>query len=161
MYVQKYVIVKFLEKVNDSAEFAASNWPLHITLVSNFTVNWDTSLFNKLSTFTDKIKPIEIVAGEDEYFGIHKNIKVTVLETNTDLMLLHRELISLLKDVGAVFDEPKYIENGYRAHATVQLNNRLQKGDHIVIDNLTVVDMFPNKDINMRKPLSTVKLLGK
>jgi hypothetical protein len=65
--------------------------------------------------------------------------------------------MALLKRDGVVFDEPQYQEEGYRAHATMQAN-RLHKGDSVVIDELTVVDMFPNDDINYRRTMRTFKL---
>ena len=64
----------------------------------------------------------------------------------------------MLKRVGATFDEPQYQEEGYRAHATVQVDKRLYKGDIVTIDNLTVVDMFPHDDINRRKTMRTFTL---
>jgi hypothetical protein len=76
-----------------------------------------------------------------------------------ELWLLHMHLITLLKNVGATFDEPQYQEEGYRAHVTVQQDKRLRKGDAIAINDLTVVDMFPHNDISRRKTMRTFKLL--
>ncbi len=38
--MQKYVLVKFLEEMSEGDEFIADNyWPLHVTLVANFSTN--------------------------------------------------------------------------------------------------------------------------
>lgn len=157
--MQKYVIVKFLEQVDEGTEFPASSWPLHITLASNFVVDWEnTDLFEKLSALLAKRKPVEATVGEDEYFGPQKQVHVTLLEMNEELTSLHNDIVALLKGCDAVFDEPQYLEKGYRAHATVQQHTRLHKGDAVRIDELTIVDMFPRGDISRRKVLRTIKL---
>lgn len=77
------------------------------------------------------------------------------------LRSFHNDVIALLNGVGTIFDEPQYLEDGYRAHATVQSEaNRLHKGDTVTIDELTIVDMFPRDDISRRKTMRTFKLLS-
>lgn len=157
--MQKYVIVKFLEQVDQGTEFAASSWPLHVTLASNFVVDWEsTGLIEKLSALLAKRDSVEAAVGDDEYFGPQKQVHVTLLEMSEELVSLHNDTITLLKECGAVFDEPQYLEEGYRAHATVQTHPRLHKGDTVRINELTIVDMFPLSDINRRKVLRTIKL---
>lgn len=159
--MQKYVLIKLLEKVEEGTEFPATNWPLHVTLASNFVVDWEnTNLFDKLSALLADCKPVEAIVGDDEHFGAQKQIHVTLLEMNQELASLHNDIIALLKSVGAVFDEPQYLEEGFRAHATVQPHARLHKADRIIIDELTIVDMFPHNDISRRKLLKTIKLSG-
>lgn len=157
--MQKYVLVKLLEQMDEGTEFSASNWPLHVTLASNFVVDWETTgLFEKLSMLLAEREPVKAVAGSDEYFGPQKQVHVTLLEMSSELASLHNDIIALLKSVGAVFDEPRYLEAGYRAHSTVQRHARLHKGDAVNIDELTIIDMFPHNDINRRKVLRTIKL---
>lgn len=160
--MQKYCLVKLLEKLDEGAEFTAINyWPLHTTLASNFIVDWEsTDLLNKLSDVLSNIKPVSVSAGEDEFFGGERKTQVTVLDMNEELMSLHKQIIKTLKEAGAIFDEPQYNEDGYRAHATVQKGHRLNKGDNLLIDEVTIVDMFPNQDITRRKILKTIKLTG-
>ena len=160
--MQKYCLVKLLEPLNEGDEFTAINyWPLHITLASNFVVDWEnTNLFNKLSDLLADTKPVSVVAGGDEFFGGERKIQVTVMDMTSELMTLHKQIIKTLKDAGAVFDEPQFNDDGYRAHATVQKAYRLSKGDKVLIDEVTIVDMFPNQDITRRKILETIKLAG-
>ncbi len=160
--MQKYCLVKLLEPLKEGDEFTAINyWPLHITLASNFMVDWEaTDLFNKLTSVLSDIKPVTVSAGDDEFFGGERKIQVTVMNMTPELMTLHKQIVRTLKDAGAVFDEPQYNDDGYRAHATVQKAHRLNKGDGILIDEVTIVDMFPNQDITRRKILKTIKLGG-
>ena len=159
--MQKYVLIYLLEKLEEGTEFSATNWPLHVTLASNFIVDWDaTEFFIKLSDLLTSQKPIETTANTEEYFGPKKQVKVTILDMTPALMTLHTDIIALLKSVGATFDEPHYLEAGFRAHATVQPHACLHKADHVTINELTIVDMFPHGDINQRKLLQTIKFSG-
>ncbi len=157
-YTQKWTLIKLLAPASEDTEFFWKNWPLHVTLVGTFAVDWEnTGLFEKLSALLTKQKPIEVEAGDDDYFGPQKQIQVTVLEMNPELMFLHKQIIKILKEVGAIFDEPQYNEDGFRAHATVQEAARLHKGDVVNIDEVTIVDMFPHGDGEQRKLLRTIK----
>lgn len=145
--------------MNEGTGFSARDWPLHVTLVSNFVVDWKTTgLFDKLTYLLSRHKPIQVTAADDEFFGSDKQIQVTILEMNADLIALHNDIVKLLKSVGAVFDEPQFLERGYRAHVTVTPKARISKGDLVDIDNITIVDMFPHQDINQRKLLQSIKL---
>jgi 2'-5' RNA ligase len=156
--MQKYVIAKFLEPIADGTEFDAKHWPLHVTLVSNFVVDRKAvGLFEKLAELAANERPATAIADDDDYFGPQKQVHVTTLVMAPELRALHNRIMALLKRDGAVFDAPQYQEEGYRAHATVQAR-RLHKGDSVVIDELTVVDMFPNDDIDRRRTMKTFRL---
>lgn len=156
--MQKYVIIKLLEPKKEGVQFAASDWPLHVTLVPRFVINLEgTGLLEKMATLLRSHKPVEVVAETDELFGEFKNIKVTLLEKTPELTKLHSTIIDLLKSMGAIFDEPNFIEEGFRPHVTVQSKRRVQPGDLVKIDELSLIDMFPGGDINQRKVLKTIK----
>ncbi len=159
--MQKYVLVKFLEPVHEGDEFIADNyWPLHITLVANFTVPYDAQ--ELADVIGDKLrdqKALELVAGADEYFGANRDIQVTAMVMTPDMLELHKKLVGILETEGAAFDEPKYMKDGYRAHATVQKKARLHTGDSVAIDEITIVDMFPDSDIHKRRVLQTIRFL--
>ncbi len=161
--MQKYVVVKFLEPMIEGDEFMATDyWPLHITLVANFTIPFDsTELYDMLARTFKKQPAISVVAGKDELFGANQDIRVTTIEMTPELIDLHSDIVDLLRSNSATFDEPRYVEDGYRAHATVQTKARLHEGDAVQIDELTIVDMFPDNDIQKRRVLKTIKLAGK
>jgi 2'-5' RNA ligase len=155
--MQKYVIVYFIDSVTDGTRFSAASWPLHITLVSNFVTDREGSNLDwKLKQISSIQQPIIVQAQKNEYFGKNKDIKVTVMHPNLDLQKLHEKLFRLLSNDGALFDEPQFLLDGYRAHATVQENSGVQPGQSITITNLALVDMFPDNDITKRRVLKTV-----
>lgn len=159
-FIQKYVLVTLLEDLQEGVEFTSSNWPLHVTIASNFSVECGVSeLLEQLSIIVGQLRPIKITAGKDELFGPQRQVRVTILSMNEELRSFHNDLVALMKSVGAVFDEPAYIEVGYRAHATVQREVRLQEGDNVIIDKISLIDMFPNNDPYRRKIIKTLKFL--
>jgi 2'-5' RNA ligase len=159
--MQKYVIVTFLENIPDGTEFAMSAWPLHITLAANFTIKQSEAQLNQLvANFSRHHKAFEAIADEDDYFGAEGQVLVTKLAMNPRLKSFHSELISLLESTGANFDQPQYNNEGYIAHATVWREKRLNKGDKVVFDRISIVDMFPNNDIKQRKVLASFSLLS-
>lgn len=161
-FTQKYAIIQLLEVMEEGSEYLSSNWPLHVTIGDTFAVDWENNnLFNKLSELLTMKKPVISKAGDDDYFGPQKQTQVTLLEMNQELTALHRDVVSLLKRFGAVFNDPQYINDGFIAHATVQSRARLQPGDTVSFDRLTIIDMFPGSDPYRRKVLKSIKLLGK
>ena len=50
--MQKYVIVYFIDRKSVPDEFLASEWPLHITLLANFTIS------NPIESLTDKLRDL-------------------------------------------------------------------------------------------------------
>jgi 2'-5' RNA ligase len=157
--MQKYVLVKLLEQLEPGAEFAAKDWPLHITLVSNFAVDrLTTRLDQRLENLMNTHNPIPATAGGEALFGADETVRVTVLEENASLSALHKATVDLLRNLGAQFDEPRYLEAGYRAHATVRPQARLNQADTILIDEITLIDMYPRNDISRRKVLRTFQL---
>lgn len=158
--MQKYCLVYLVEKLQEGDEFTAINyWPLHITIASNFIVDWEaTNLFDNLTNALSHTRPVTITVGDDEYFGGERKIQVSVMEMTPELMSLHKTVINTLEQAGAIFDEPQYNNDGYRAHATVQKAHRLHKGDKVTINQVTIVDMFPHQDITKRRILQTIRL---
>ena len=105
-----------------------------------------------------KQQSVQVIAGQDELFGINQNVKVTTINMTPKLMKLHKDLLSVLDKQGAIYDEPQYLNDGYRAHATVQKSKRLNIGTKVYIDEITIVDMYPDGDIRKRRVLKTIKL---
>lgn len=75
---------------------------------------------------------------------------------NNELRQLHKNLVDVLSDAGAIFDEPQYMLDNYRAHATVQESTRLHDGDEITVENITIIDKLPSGNPNNRKLLKTL-----
>jgi 2'-5' RNA ligase len=157
--MQKYVLVTFLEPVEEGTEFTVGHWPLHTTLVSNFVADLEAGhLVSKLTELFAQHKALETVALQDEHFGPQKQVHVTLLQLTPELRALHKAAMRIIKDSGAVFDEPKYLDEGFRPHVTVQQDARVNEGDSVVISTVSLVDMFPHNDIRQRKVMQTFKL---
>lgn len=161
-YVQKYVIVHFLQTTPDGAHFAAKDWPLHITLASNFQIaRQEVNLLEKLATFAKNHTSVATTAADDAHFGPNQEVLVTTFNVPPQLQKLHEDLIKLLKENNAIFDTPEYLESGFRPHATVQQNARANRGNTVIISDFALVDMFPNSDANYRRIMQTFSLRNK
>jgi 2'-5' RNA ligase len=157
--MQKYVLVTFLRPLADGTEFMVGHWPLHTTLVANFAVDLHaTELPQKLAQLFANHKPLQTVAIHDDHFGPEGQVHVTRLQLTAELASLHNQAVELIRGNGAVFDEPEYLQNGYKPHVTVQSNGRVRENDVIHIDEVSLVDMFPRGDIRGRKVMRTFKL---
>ncbi|HEU5121234.1 MAG TPA: hypothetical protein VFT59_00165 [Candidatus Saccharimonadales bacterium] len=155
-FTQKYTVMQLLETVPVGTEFSWTEWPLHVTLADVFKIDWDApTIHEKLTTISHRIAATAI-ADHDELFGPEKNVRVTILDMSAELLELHYELVSLLEKGNVVFNNPHYIKEGFRAHATVQSNNRLALGGVVTFNSFTLIDMFPNEDPYRRKVLGTI-----
>ena len=157
--MQKYVFVELLQQPPKDGVFHMINWPLHITIVPLFAIDMDENkLLELMSKTVEGIPPANAVAADDEMFGANHDLRVTLLDMSPALKDLHNKLYSQLLDHGAVFDKPQYCGDNYRAHATVQKSGRIKKGDKILIDELTLIDMFHEQDIRQRKIIDQIPL---
>lgn len=158
-FTRKYCLVSFIEQAEEGFEYSWTEWPLHITITDVFAIPMDSKkLTNQLVGLLEKQQPVTIKAAEDDYFGQEKQVQVTLINMSKELITLHKNVIISLKDAGAVFNDPRYIEDGYKAHVTVQSHSRVNTGDSISIKQISLIDMFPNNDGYKRKVLKTFTL---
>ncbi len=157
--MQKYVLVSFLKPIDNGAEFMVGHWPLHTTLVANFALDLSGSqLPNKLTTLFAQHQPLQTIATEDDYFGPERQVHVTRLMRTPELASLHNQTVALIRNCHGVFDEPHYLEDGYKPHVTVQADGRVHAGDPVRISTITLVDMFPDGDIAKRRVMQAFRL---
>jgi hypothetical protein len=158
-FTQKYALVQLLEGMAEGTEYPSSSWPLHVTVADTFAVDWDKNdLRKKLEQLLASLKPATAVGDHDEFFGPEKQTHVTILDMSKELVELHYKVVELLESAGAVFNDPQYAKEGFKAHATIQPHARVNKGDDITFNALTIIDMFPNSDPYQRKILKTMKI---
>jgi hypothetical protein len=157
---QKYTIAQLLEPMSEGQEYVPSDWPLHVTLVDIFAVDDVSAVITEIENLPPRHDPITATALHDEYFGPQHQTQVTILDMSDELVALHYELIAVLKRAGAMFNNPQYIETGFRAHASVRPAARLQAGEVVTFTELAVIDMFPNQNPNRRKILKLLPLQG-
>jgi 2'-5' RNA ligase len=156
---QKYVIVHFIEVSNVPEEFHYSEWPLHVTLLANFKLSESLEeLVHALRVYSSRTKPFEITSNGEALFGPQLNVAVSLIQPSNSIVQMHMDLITLSAAVGAEYDEPKFMREHFRPHVTIQSNARLSDKQKISVSSFTLVDMYPNNDIERRKIVKTFKL---
>jgi 2'-5' RNA ligase len=155
----KYVIVKMLQNQAIGSVFNSGQWPLHVTIIPNFEIEWD---FNKLKSELGPVistyRQVKTVATTDALFGPDKNIPVTRFELKPELAKIHTEIVEFLESNGAKFELPIISKENYKPHATIQKSARITVGEDVTIDELCIVDKEANSNPNLRKVLGIVKL---
>lgn len=150
--MQKYVFVKLLEGPPKSGVFDRKDWPLHVTIVPNFFYADDISeLTSPAEQTVQDLDPVSTTASEEALFGPEENIPVSLLMMTNELRAIHQLLYDKLVERGAVFNEPRYCGAGFRAHVAVQESGKLNKGDRVIINELTLIDML-TKTSSSAKP---------
>lgn len=159
---QKYVIVHFVELAKIPDEFPYTEWPLHVTLLANFTITQPLEvLIEKLGAYSQRIKPFEIVSEGGALFGPNQNVAVSLIKPSESIKKVHQDLADITKTLGAEYDEPRFMKEGFRPHATIQAESRLTNKQTLTLDSFTLVDMYPNNDIERRRIIKTFELANK
>lgn len=155
-YSQKYALVHFISPIENEALFHMSEWPLHTTLADVFAINrLQTSIDAKLATMLAQTSTVETAAMDDIILG---TTQVVLLDKTPSLVKLHTDIVSLLEKNNAVFNTPEFTKDGFLPHCTLQMSGRLNKGNTVTIDSVSLVDLFPSSDWEQRKVLATFKM---
>lgn len=158
-FTQKYAIIQLFEAMPVGTQFEASNWPLHATIADTFSIDWDASkMTEKLTELLKHHSQARTVTEDDRYFGDNGRVQVALLKKTGSLVRLHYDVIELLEQGGWSPNDPQFAKEGLLPHSTVQEHARLSKGDEVVFNALTIVDMFPDEDPYQRKILATIKI---
>ena len=157
-YVQKYVIVYFVDIKATPISFSASEWPLHITLLANFQVEDIDSFKSQLKEYSEQHAAFTVQANGEALFGPQQNVRVSLVEPNDAIIATHKDLLSIASGHGAILDELGFAGTGYRPHATIQFNNKLQDQEEVAINSFSLVDMFPDQDHMRRRIIQTYSL---
>lgn len=158
-FTQKYTLIQLFETVPERTQFSMSDWPLHSTIVDVFATTWDVpTMVGRLIALLANHEQASSVAIGDTFFGPEKETRVTLLKKTPSLLRLHNDVITLLEQGGIKLNDPQYAREGFLPHATVQQHARLNKGDVLTFDALTLIDMFPDGDPYERRVLRTVKI---
>lgn len=158
-FTQKYTIICLLEEIEEGYEYPSDRWPLHTTLADTFAITVGIEeLKGLLDEISQNAQAASTTAIQNEYFGDDKSIKVTVFEKNDSIKNLHYKVINALEQLGVTFNDPQYMKDGFKPHATAQKHSEIKIGDSVIINNLAIVDMFPNEDAYQRKIIKKVML---
>ena len=158
---QKYVVAHFFDPQVTAVNFSATAWPLHVTFLPNFTIGWPLAeLIRKLDELATVAAPFDITAEGQTAFGLNEDVPVTLIRPDDEVMDLHRKLLLMSRDKSFTYDTPQFIDQGFRPHATVQQDNRLHAGQTYHIGDISLVDMYPNDDMNRRAIIVNFSLRG-
>jgi 2'-5' RNA ligase len=156
-FTQKYTIVSLLEPQPVEYEFSSKNWPLHVTLAATFSVGTELfSFLNNVTLIARQYTPIKTHITETALFGKDNDMPVTLVENTAILQQLHEELVAAILTAKGAFNEPAYTLQGYKPHITQ--TDKVLPDTTITINNITVIDMFPNENPHSRKILLQIQL---
>lgn len=155
---QKWAIVAPLQPVKDGVEFSPSDFPLHITLAGVFAIDINgAALSEKILALLTHQAPFEVMADTEDFFGPNKEIAVMKLQKTPELMDLYNTIHNELIALNAIFNTPQYEEAGYIPHSTKQKHAMVTKGESVLIDSVSIIDLFPNSDGHRRKIFKTIQ----
>jgi len=158
-FTQKYTIIQLFEDVPEGTQFFWKDWPLHSTLADVFAIDWDVpTMIEKLTQLLRNRTPATSVVEDDRFFGDQGQVQVALLRKTDDLVKLHYDVIGCLTKGGWKPNDPQFAKEGFLPHSTVQKHARLNKGDKVTFNALTVIDMFPGGDPYQRKVIKTIKV---
>jgi hypothetical protein len=158
-FTQKYAIIQLFEEVPEGTQFSWKDWPLHSTVVDVFAINWDMpATVQHLEKLLASRAKATSIAEEDEFFGPEKQTQVVLLQKTDSLVKLHHDVVEMLEEGGLTLNDPQFAREGFLPHSTVQKHNRLHKGDAVIFNALTIIDMFPGGDPYQRKVLKTIQI---
>ncbi len=158
-FAQKYTIISLLEDAQEGYCYSCNDWPLHITFVDTFAVDWNVAtIIQKLDEAVNKMTVTSTKAVGDDYFGKNKETHVILLENNSEMIKTHSNLIKMLAQGNLRLNDPQYSKEGFIHHSTVQKYTAVKLGEEVKIDNLALIDMFPANDPYQRKVLKIAKI---
>lgn len=155
-FTQKYAIISPIDSIKESQLFDADNWPLHTTLADTFAIDSiDNDLLMQLKSII-KNRTVVITGRADSYFGKQNETRVMLLEPSRELVSLHSDIIDLLTEKGAIFNDLQYTKDGFIGHVTQQAHGTMQIGDTVRLSSIALVDMFPNTNPYQRKVIKLI-----
>jgi len=98
------------------------------------------------------------VVENDRFFGDQRQVRVALLKKTDDLVKLHQDVIKVLERGGWEPNDPQFAKEGFLPHSTVQKHTRLNKGDEVIFNALTIIDMFPGENPYQRRVIKTIKI---
>lgn len=125
-----FAAVALFAPIEVGAAIPRSAWPVHLTVVSNFTA--EASAERVIAVVRDALTdtpPAEARIAGRAMFGPAADIPVQLVEPGP-FPDVHEALAEAVERLpGFVADEPDYWRDGYRAHITLRAGESLREGD--------------------------------
>ena len=155
-FTQKYTIISPIDSIREGQIFNSNNWPLHTTLADTFAIDpVDNGLFTQLRSIA-KNRKVLITGYTDSYFGKQNETRVMLLKPSKELLSLHYDIIDLLINKGAVFNDIQYTKAGFIAHVTQQAHRTMQVDDTVQLSSIALIDMFPDNNPSKRRVIKLI-----
>jgi 2'-5' RNA ligase len=152
----KYVIVHMVEP-GFPLQFSTHRWPLHLTLLINFSLPVSEDLFiQKLDKLAAKCKPFDVRLGDKAMFGSAGKVPVRLAEHQPKLQDLHDSLMTLATGLGASYDSDQFMGAAYHPHVTLH-NRQLQRGYSFTLADVSLVDLAPDQNPRRRRVIKTIE----
>jgi hypothetical protein len=157
---QKWCLITLLEDTKVGYKFTMGNWPLHITFAGVHDADWNNpTVFNGLKRILSDHEPFQAKALHIGNLGPNdKPTKVTFIEMNEEVIMLHSELIRFLEKNNARFNKPEFNGDGFIAHSTVQKHQQIKPDETVAINNIALINMFPDGDGKSREVVNIISL---
>ena len=143
--VRSYVLVLPLAPLQIGDTFSRRNWPLHVTIVGNFST--ESGVDDLVRALEPAAKSQQALAldplmlGEQALFGAGGDVVVNVVaDENHQLASLHALLLEAIRGLIELF-EPHHALSGYRPHITAIPPAITREGDRFELHSLALVDL--------------------
>lgn len=157
-FSQKYCLVQFLEPIDDGFIFSTEDWPLHSTIAGVFA--FDRSRYgNDFNEMITRQSSTGSRTTEPAFFGANSEVPVMLIERTEEIELLHKNIVDFILSHDGSFNEPHYLYGDFLPHVTIH-GSALAPDTPVPFNTLSLIDMFPNNDANMRQVLTTVCLVN-
>ena len=156
-YSQKYCLVQALTTLGLHDEFKARDWPLHVTIVGVFAIDWSKQNLAELAKLIKNQAAFSTRTAVIEYFGPRGDVKVRLVENNRSLQTCHDDIAHFIERHGGVFTSPEYQFAGFRPHATMRGDAPAQDIE-VIFDRFALIDMFPGGDHTQRRVIELFPL---
>ena len=148
------------EPVEIGDEVDRANWPLHLTLSTNFDLGSDVAALERVvDSVSRTAMPVEVVVSSRALFGAHEDVPVALVEPIEPLRQLHTGLVESLTELGAEFRYREHLRENYRPHIT-DVEGRVNLGDRFLLDSLTLFALNPPGARGRARALATSRFDG-
>jgi hypothetical protein len=155
---QKYCLISLLEPLEEreNVKFSWKDWVLHVTFAGVHFADWkNEELIDEFNKLIQSIDNFEAKTLKQEKLG---EAEVILLDKTKPVLLLHNVIQDFLDSHSAIFNNPEWNRENYIPHSTIQKHAQVSENSNIIIDNIALVDMFPDGDGYMRKIIKVFKL---
>lgn len=144
-------LVQFVNETNPGI-FTSGDWPAHVTLAGVFSADPE-DIRGGIEQIARGVEPFtSTIIGHDSFGYGEKWTDVALVGKSSNLAELHQKLVDELRNGGAEFRQPTFLENEFNPHVSRSRHLGLLALDSTVrFDGLSLVDMAPKGNKSYRQ----------